>query len=144
MAYAVKQDLIDRFGATELTQLTDRINRPPSVVDDAVVGRAIADATALIDGYIAKSVTLPLAIVPPYLTKVAADIARYFLHGKAADKDSPVTAAYNQGVAWLKDVSKGLVALDDGTGATPEPAGGGSVKANPSTRVFRRDTLRGL
>ncbi|MBZ9678898.1 gp436 family protein [Mesorhizobium sp. ES1-1] len=144
MPYAVKQDLVDRFGVRELTQLTDRTNVPPSVVDDAVVGRAVADATALIDGYIGKMYSLPLATVPDILVKIAADIARYFLHGKAADKDSPVTAAYNQGVAWLKDVSKGLVALDDGTGATPEPAGGGSVQANPSTRVFRRDSLRDL
>jgi phage gp36-like protein len=82
--------------------------------------------------------------VPEILVKTAADIARYYLHGKAADKDSPVTAAYNQAVAWLKDVSKGLIRLDDGTGAEPEPAGGGSVQANPSTRVFRRDTLKGL
>lgn len=143
MTYAVKQDLIDRFGETELKQLTDRTNRPPTTVDDIVVGRALDDATAMIDGYIAKKVALPLASVPAILVKVAADLARYFLHGKAADKDSPVTLAYNQAVAWLKDVSKGLVALDDG-GETPAPAGGGSVKANPSSRIFRRGTLRGL
>lgn len=143
MTYAVAQDLIDRFGETELKQLTDRTNRPPTTVDDIVVGRALTDATAMIDGYIAKRVALPLDAVPAVLVKVAADLARYFLHGKAADKDSPVTLAYNQAVAWLKDVSKGLVALDDG-GETPAPAGGGAIKANPSSRIFRRGSLRGL
>lgn len=143
MTYAVKQDLIDRFGEKELRELTDRTNRPPTTIDDTVIGRALADATALIDGYIAKKYSLPLVTVPDILVKVAADIARYFLHGKAADKDSPVTTAYNQAVAWLKDVAKGLVELDDG-GEIPEPAGGGAIKTSAPDRVFTRDSLRGF
>lgn len=143
MSYALKQDLIDRFGEKELRELTDRVNRPPTTIDDTVVGRALADATALIDGYIAKAYALPLATVPEILVKVAADIARYYLHGKAADKDSPVTTAYNQAVAWLKDVAKGLVELDDG-GDIPAPAGGGAIKTSAPNRVFTRDSLKGF
>ncbi|RVA07642.1 DUF1320 domain-containing protein [Mesorhizobium sp. M7A.F.Ca.US.002.01.1.1] len=143
MSYAVKQDLIDRFGEKELRELTDRTNRPPTTIDDTVVGRAVNDATALIDGYIAKKYSLPLVTVPDILVKVAADLARYFLHGKAADKDSPVTAAYNQAVAWLKDVAKGLIELDDG-GEAPEPAGGGAIKTSAPNRVFTRDSLKGF
>ncbi|UVK45365.1 DUF1320 domain-containing protein [Mesorhizobium sp. AR07] len=143
MSYAVKQDLIDRFGEKELRELTDRTNRPPTTIDDTVVGRALADATALIDGYVAKKYSLPLVTVPDILVKMAADIARYYLHGKAADKDSPVTAAYNQAVAWLKDVAKGLVELDDG-GETPEPAGGGGIKTSAPNREFTRNSLRGF
>lgn len=143
MSYAVKQDLIDRFGEKELRELTDRVNRPPTTIDDTVVGRAVDDATALIDGYIGKKYSLPLVTVPDILVKTAADIARYYLHGKAADKDSPVTAAYNQAVAWLKDVAKGLVELDDG-GEIPEPAGGGAIKTSAPSRVFTRDSLKGF
>ncbi|SDA39159.1 gp436 family protein [Mesorhizobium qingshengii] len=143
MSYAVKQDLIDRFGSSELTQLTDRTNIPPSTVDDVVVGRALADADGVIDGYIGKQYSLPLLVAPPVLVKVAADLARYFLHGEAADKDSLVTRNYSLALAWLKDVAKGLVSIDDG-GQMPEQAGGGAIRANPSTRVFRRDTLKGL
>jgi phage gp36-like protein len=141
MGYAVKQDLIDRFGEKELRELTDRVNRPPTTIDETVVGRALADATALIDGYIAKKYNLPLATVPEILIKTTSDVARYYLHGKAADKDSPVTAAYNQAVAWLKDVAKGLIQLDDG-GETPEPAGGGAIKTSAPNRVFTRTSLR--
>lgn len=143
MTYAVQQDLIDRFGATELIQLTDRTNMPPSTIDGVVVGRALADADGVIDGYIGKQFDLPLSVVPPVLTKVAADLARYYLHGEAADKDSIVSRNFATALSWLKDVSKGLVSIDD-QGETPEQAGGGAIRANPSTRVFRRDTLKGL
>ncbi|WP_027143148.1 DUF1320 domain-containing protein [Mesorhizobium sp. WSM3626] len=143
MTYAVKQDLIDRFSSTELVQLTDRTNIPPTTVDDVVVGRALADADGVIHGYIGKQYALPLSVVPPVLVKIAADLARYFLHGEAADKDSIVTRNYNAAISWLKDVAKGLVSIDDG-GTVPEQAGGGAIRANPSTRVFRRETLKGL
>ena len=142
--YATKQDLIDRFGEKELKQLTDRANVPPTTIDDVVVGRALTDAEALINSYVGKVYTLPLAVVPAVLVKYAADIARYYLHGKAADKDSPVTRAYDQAIAWLKDVARGLVDLNDNSGEVPEQAGGGAIRANPSGRVFRRDTLKGF
>jgi len=143
MTYAVKQDLIERFGEQELIQLTDRATIPATTINDVVVGRALGDADGVIDGYIGKQYALPLSVVPPVLTKTAADIARYFLHGEAADKDSIVTRNYNNAIAWLKDVAKGLVSIDDG-GQVPDQAGGGAIRANPSTRVFRRSTLRVL
>lgn len=143
MTYATQQDMIDRFGELELVQLTDRVNTPVSTVDAVVVGRALSDASAKIDSYLTKVVRLPLAPVPDVLVKTAADIARYYLHGKNADKDSPVTAAYNEAIAWLRDASRGLVELSAG-GETPAPAGGGSVKAVAPNRVFTRDTLRQL
>ncbi|KQQ85847.1 hypothetical protein ASF65_04740 [Aureimonas sp. Leaf324] len=89
MSYASLQDLIDRFGDRELIQLTDRTNRPASVIDQTVVGRALADADALIDGYVGKVHALPLAAVPPALVKTAADIARFYLHSKP-EKDGAV------------------------------------------------------
>ena len=143
MTYATQQDLVDRFGQTELIQLTDRVNIPVSTIDPVVVGRALDDASALIDSYLTKVVKLPLAVVPDVLVKTAADIARYYLHGKTADKDSPVTRAYSEAVAWLRDVSRGLVELSAG-GEAPAPAGGGSVKAVAPNRVFTRDSLRHL
>ncbi|PZR89644.1 MAG: DUF1320 domain-containing protein [Stutzerimonas stutzeri] len=141
MAYATKQDLLDRFGEAELVQLTDKVNRPVSTIDDVPVSRALGDAAALIDGYIGKLYRLPLSALPPVLTKNACDIARYYLHGKAAEKDGPVERAYDEAVSWLKDVSKGVVTLD-AEGVAPAQAGGGSVKASAPGRVFTRDSLR--
>jgi phage gp36-like protein len=142
MPYATKQDLIDRFGETELKQLTDRTNVPPTTIDDTVVTRALDDATALADGYLGKKYALPLSVTPPVLTKLVADVARYYLHGKRAEKDGPVAIAYKEAVAWLRDVSNGLVQLD-ADGVAPSQAGGGSVKATAPGRVFTRDSLKG-
>lgn len=143
MTYATQQDLIDRFGNTELIQLTDKVNRPATTIDATPVARALTDAAALIDGYLGKLYRLPLSAVPPVLTKNACDIARYYLHGKAAEKDGPVAIAYGEATGWLKDVSKGLVTLDV-EGVAPAQTGGGSVKASAPGRVFTRDSLRHL
>lgn len=122
--YATKQDLLDRFGETELVQLTDRTSMPPSAIDDTVVDQALNDASAQIDGYlVAAGYALPLASIPHRLVKVASDIARYFLHGKAADET--VRDAYDDGIKWLTDVSKGIAQLGlPTTGETPVPQGG--------------------
>lgn len=144
MTYCTKQDLIDRFGEKELTQLTDRTNTPASVIDDTVVTRALADATAFADGYIGKAYSLPLQTVPPTLTKLTADVARYYLHAKGVDKDSPVQRAYDQALSFFRDVSKGLVQLvEEATGAVPPAAGNGGVQVVAPPRVFSRQSLRG-
>ena len=141
MSYATKQDLIDRFGEMELKQLTDRVNTPPTTIDDTAVTRALDDATGLADSYLGKQYALPLSVTPDRLIKVVADVARYYLHGKRADKDSPIARAHDEALAWLKDVARGLVALD-AEGVVPAQSGGGSVKAKPADRVFTRDSLR--
>lgn len=143
MAYLTKQGLIDRFGERELIELTDRTNTPVSTVDDIVVGRAIDDATAFADGYLAKVMSLPLSVVPPVLEKMVADIARYYLWGTSADKDSPVTRAFNEASRFLENVAKGLVQLTVGA-EVPKPAGSGQVQVSAPARVFSRDSLRGF
>lgn len=143
MPYATQQDLIDRFGEEELIQLTDRTNLPATTIDAAVVAAALADADALADSYLAKRYRLPLDPVPDVLTRTTADIARYHLHGRRTDKDDPVTRAYSQALAWLKDVSKGLVQLD-AAGSAPDQSGGGQVQVSAPDRVFSRDSLSGF
>ncbi|TXN60893.1 DUF1320 domain-containing protein [Methylobacterium sp. WL6] len=143
MTYAQKSDLIERFGELELVQLTDRTHKPQSTVDDVPVDRALGDASALIDGYLGKVYALPLAGVPANLVKMSADIARYYLHGKAADKDSPVTRAFGEAVAWLKDVAAGRVQLED-SGVAPPVAPGAAGRVQASRPTFTRDTLRGF
>lgn len=144
MSYARKSDLIERFGERELVQLTDRTRTPPTTVDDVVVDRALGDAASLIDGYLGKVYALPLATVPTNLTKIQADVARYYLHGKAADKDSAVTRAYGEAIAWLRDVAAGRIRLDDGAGDAPAPLPGGAGRVQAGRPVFTRDTLRGF
>ena len=86
---------------------------------------------------------MPLATGPPALTTVAADLARYFLHGKAAEKDSPVTQAYRDAIRWLENVSKGLIVIED-AGAIPSQAGSGRIQVSAPDRVFTRDSMKGF
>lgn len=144
MAYATLQDLIDRFGAEELIQRTDRTNLPPTTIDATVVAAAIADAEALVDGYIAKAYRLPLAEVPPVLTRMVADIARYYLLGEVAAKDTPAARAYEQAISWLRDVARGVVALVQASTDAPAPQSGPAVTIAGPSRIMSRDTLRGL
>lgn len=145
MGYCTKQDLIDRFGERELIQLTDRTNTPVTTIDDTVVDRAIADASAFADGYLSKVYTLPFVDVPEVLTKLAADIARFNLYGRGVEKDSPIRIAYNDAVAYLRDVSRGLVQLVDvSTGDAPAAPGGGQVRISAPAKIFSRDSLKGF
>lgn len=79
MTYCTQQNMIDRFGVEELIELTDR--EQLGEIGQAVLDAAIADATADIDMYLAVRYTLPLTTVPAVLTRLACDIARFYLYG---------------------------------------------------------------
>jgi phage gp36-like protein len=137
MTYATKAIMIDAFGADELTQLTDRSEVTTGVIDDAVLGRALADADAEVDGYLAARYTLPLASVPRLVERLAADIARYRLYKDAVPE--VVADRYRAAVRTLEALSKGTAALGlDQTGAQPTPAG--TVQFTQGGRVFARDS----
>lgn len=132
MTYATEADLSDRFGAVELAQLTDR--DAGLVIDTAVLGRALADADAEIDSYLAARYALPLATTPTVLVRLAADMARYRLY------DDRVTEAvrnrYQDAVSLLKRLASGEVRLD-GAATPPEAASGAvAVTARSPARVF--------
>ncbi|MEL6921362.1 MAG: DUF1320 domain-containing protein [Pseudomonadota bacterium] len=142
MTYATQTDLIDRFGSKELMQLTDRSSTPATRINATVVARALTDATALADSYLGKRYQLPITgTVPPTLTKVTADIARYFLHGDSVEKDDPVDIAHRDAMRWLKDVSTGMVSLEV-AGVEAPSEGGGGVRVEASDRIFSRASLR--
>ena len=137
MTYASQTDLTDRFGATELAQRTNRTDG--STIDTVVLGRALADADAEIDGYLATRYSLPLVSAPPVLTRLAADIARYRLY----DDGVPATVLqrYQDAVGLLKRLASGEVQLAD---VSPTPVAGGygnSVAVKVPTRVFSADRL---
>ena len=140
MTYATQQSLSDRFGAVELAQLTDRTNG--TVIDAVVVGRALADADAEVDSYLATRYQLPLASVPPVLERIASDIARYRLFEDSAT--DTVRTRYEDAVKVLKSMGKGDVSLPAATLLPATTTGGGnSVKVSAPDRVFSADTLAG-
>jgi len=109
MSYCSIADLTDRFGLTELIQLTDRDHA--GEIDAAVAGRAIADAGGEIDGYLrAGGYRLPLPTLPTVLVAFACDIARYRLYDDGASKQ--VEQRYQDAIRYLRGLASGTVVLD--------------------------------
>jgi phage gp36-like protein len=141
MAYAIQADLEERFGAAELVRLTDRAIPPTGEIDAAVVARAIADAEAEVNGYLASRYTLPLATVPEILKRLTCDLARYLLYDDVAPDQ--IRDRYKDAVALLKGIADGKVSL----GLTTAPAVQGetdTLTARTADRVFSKDTLDGF
>jgi len=126
MAYATLADLVSRHGEDELAQLTDRVGA--GVPDATIVERALTDADAEIDGYLASRYAMPLAIVPPVLARIACDIARYRLWADRASEE--VRRRYEDARRVLESIARGQVSL--GLPATnAEPALAEASLGNP-------------
>lgn len=107
MAYATVADLIDRYGEAEIQQRTDRVGA--GVIDAAVAQRALDDAQAEIDGYLSSRYRLPLPTMPPLLSRIACDIARYRLWEDLASPE--VRTRYEDARRLLEAISRGTVSL---------------------------------
>lgn len=128
MSYASQTDLTDRFGATELAQRTDRTNG--TTIDTVVLGRALSDADAEIDGYLATRYSLPLASTPPVINRLACDLARYRLYDDGVPET--VRVRYQDAVSLLKRMASGEVQLA-GVAAVAVAGGSGNAVATRTT-----------
>jgi phage gp36-like protein len=136
MTYATQSDMTDRFDEQEIIELTDRTGA--GVVNATVLGKALADADALIDGYLAARYTLPLTYTPAILVGPAADIARFRLWDDRATEE--VRQRYEDAMAMLKLISQGVVVLPpDVNGVLPVNAVG--MDYYSQERVFTAETL---
>jgi len=139
VGYAVKQDMIDRFGETELVQLTNKDNNAATSIDDPALEQALIDASAEIDGYLSGRYALPLANVPQVLKRNACDIARYHLYDDRVTEQ--VAKRYESTVAYLRSVGKGDISLGLDAAEQPAAAAGGPKADDAGERTFTRDTL---
>lgn len=135
MPYATQTDLEDAYGADEMLQLADRDR--DGVADAGFIDAALNRADSLIDGYLAGRYALPVAPVPPVLTATACDLARYWLYDDAAP--DRVRQAFEDAIAWLKDVAAGKVLLQ--LPAAEAGISAGSPDWDAPARMFTFDTL---
>lgn len=168
MSYATPADLLDRFEADLVAQraapegvrvvgplfkLTvdagDRSSYSAEEIAaaDAAVTRAdgaLFDAAGLIDSYLSDLYVLPLSPVPRLIKRMACDIARFYLWGDAAVKDSVEERDFKAAVKTLEGIRKGDVKLgvQPEAASTPERIVGEVVGGDE--RLFTRRTLRGL
>lgn len=101
MAYATLVDMEATFGAKELVMLADR-NRD-GVADVAVVDRALEDAEAEVNSYLATRYVLPLDPVPAQIRAITCDVARYRLD--AMNPRAITQERYDRALKSLADIS---------------------------------------
>lgn len=141
MAYITLAQLIDRVGEPALVALTDRGQFATGVIDVPTVDRAIADADAVIDGYLARRYSLPLSVAESMLVKIAGDLVFYALHIHAPDPK--VEADWKAAMATLKDISSGTVTLTAAGLEAPNVEGSGA-RITDRERQMTQDNMTGL
>lgn len=138
--YTTQAEMVTRYGEAELIELTNREEESTGKIVAAVVTQAIDDAEATINSYLRGRVNLPLTDVPQPLPKIAADIARYYLHGDHVT--DTVRQIYEDAVQWLKGVSSGRVTIALDSSEANLAATVGKPAARAPGRIFTRDSLK--
>jgi phage gp36-like protein len=139
MAYATRQDMIDRFSEAELVQLTDKDAVRADSIVETVLERALADASATINAYLAGRYTLPLDPSPEILRLLACDIARYYLQIQEAG--AQVKARYEGAVKFLGRVASGEIRLGVDAAGAPPAATGTRVQFSSGQKAFGRENF---
>lgn len=135
MPYATQADMVTRFGEAELIDLTDR-DGSTGAIDSALVETALEDAASTIDGYVGRRYDLPLDPVPKVLTRLACDLARYFLYENRATEEAE--KRHDDAIKLLRDISSGTVHLG---ASTPEQSVTGTPKIHQGKKRFDDDTM---
>lgn len=107
---------------------------------------AIAETDALINGYVARRVSLPLSgDAEVILVQIARAIVRYELHKHllAAEKDHPIVRDHANAQLRLREIRDGKLTLgNDDPAAAGNPSSLGDVQFVGDAPVFGRDELR--
>ncbi|MDJ1463408.1 DUF1320 domain-containing protein [Nitratireductor sp. GZWM139] len=140
MAYCTLQELTDRYSQRMLVEISDRADAPTGAVDTDLIDRAVADADALINGYLKVRYRLPLASIPRLVKDLSLRISIYYAHAHiASDK---IRRDYEEALSTLKHISQGLIRLDL-DGAEPEASGASEVRTNNPERPITATTMKG-
>ena len=137
--YATQQDLIDRYGTTEIARLTAAEGADPTSIDTGRATVALTDATAVVDSYLRAQVPVPLSTVPPEVVRVTCVLARYNLaHGEGREPTEQMRLAQKEAMDWLRDVATGTVQL----GLIVPEAGAKGGRSTDRERVLSTDSLQ--
>lgn len=111
---------------------------------DVRIEQALADATAEINTYIAKVVTLPFADAPHILTVLCRDLAMHRLYTNLGHNTDLYDRLRKDAVATLRAIARGEISIgDDGDGDSTQTSPGVAMTDGPE-RQFTRDRLKGF
>jgi len=140
MLYANENDLIPRrLAEQEAIELTN--DSGGSSINSQVIADCLTEASALIDSYCRARYTVPLQL-SDQVKGLALDVGLYKLFLRRRRVPEEVKLAYDNAVAFLKDVAAGRAGLDQPTGATAQSSGG-EVKSTEVEEKFSDTNLGG-
>lgn len=139
MMYATVSDMVSRFGEQEIIELSNLDLSQDIEIDQAAVERALTDASAEIDGYLAARYRLPVTGEVRLLSQMCTDIARFRLQKGVSTEQA--RQRYEDAVDTLKRISAGTMNLPL---QAPPPAIGEPVVVPGRARVFDDETMRGF
>lgn len=140
MPYAIKADMLARYEAADLVQLTDHVQPFTGGIVDAILDNALSDAAATIDLYLGGRYDLPLSSTPAALVDLCCTLAFYRLNrGRYTDD---LRKDYDDAIKTLEQISTGKIALDQGG---QEPASAAAIaQVDGPNRIFNRESLKGF
>lgn len=138
MSYASTAEMIARYGLPRLVALTDFGAPLTGELQTVVLQRALDDASAEIDGYLAGRMAVPLvASVPPVINLMCRRLAYCLLLGPAATEvDLADAKAVRE---YIKAVAAGAISLTSPDQA-PAQAGAGSVLFSKGAKDWGRES----
>lgn len=133
MAYATVNDMVQRFGETEMIRLSATADTLPVEPNAARIQVALDDATAVIETYLRQRYALPLSPVPREITRACCILARFDLsQGDGKVPSEEVKEQAMQVRAWLDGLSN-----SDGKLAAAPAASITDARVQDRDRAFR-------
>jgi phage gp36-like protein len=146
--YLTAQEFIDRYTQREAVLLTAEGNS--SAVDTVRLERGLADASSMVDGYLARRFQLPLMnvatlqpVVPDVIKRLTGDIARYLLTGTHVRETESIRNRYNDALKQLDHIANGTVSMgvELVLMSSPSAPTGGASAVRAGGRMFGDDVL---
>ena len=119
--YVTVAAMRDKFGERELIQLTDTEAPYQDVINIDKLNRAMQEANSEIDAYVGSRYPLPLQLIPPFLTEIGCNLARYYAVTGDLSENDPIKNRYESSIKTLTKISKGELTLGSSPAGESKP-----------------------
>ena len=135
--YATVKAMKLKFGETILIRLTDTERPYQGVINMEKLNSAMQEANSEIDAYVGSRYPLPLQVIPPFLTEIGCNLARYYAVTGDLSENDPIKNRYESSIKTLTKISKGELTLGSSPAGESKPVQTSSN--NVQFAVGRRD-----
>lgn len=142
--YATVDQMIERFGDTEMIRLSEPEDRTALTWNVAKIEIALSDASVTADSYLRARYALPVANPPKDLVRHICILARYDLaQGSNISPSDEMTEGRKDTIAWFKMVAGNKINIDAPSLSGTTNASHGA-KTSDRTQKFSASDLAGL